>query len=96
MSKDEQPTGRTERKCWACGRPVGNTLDLTEAEVDALYEHLMDTEQNAEPYVAQHLSSILDKLPEREILTRDPPAELRAELLMDRSVDTDRDPEGSL
>lgn len=75
------------QKCWACDRPLGDTLDLTDDEVDALHEHLMETEQEAEPYIARHLSSILDKLPEHEILTRDPPAELRADLNLDRSVD---------
>lgn len=78
-------TGDTEQKCFACDRPLGAALDLTDAEVDALHEHLMETEQEAEPYITRHLSSILDKLPEHEILTRDPPAELRAELLMNRS-----------
>lgn len=81
----------TEQKCWACDRPLGATLDLTDAEIDALHEHLMETEQEADPYVTRHLSSILDQLPEQEILTRNPPAELRAELSIKRSVDPDTD-----
>lgn len=79
----------SERKCWACDRPLGATLDLTDAEVDALHEHLMRTEQEADPHIARHLSSILGQLPEHEILARDPPAELRAELLKNRSVETE-------
>lgn len=86
----EGPDGDTEgeQKCWACNRPLGDTLDLTDAEVDVLHEHLMETEQEASPYVSRHLSKILDKLPEKDILTRDPPAELRAELSLKHSVDS--------
>ena len=79
-------TDGAERKCWACDRPLGDTLDLTSEEIDALYEHLMSTEQEAEPYLQNHISSILSKLPEQDILARNPPAELRAELLKDRSL----------
>lgn len=69
-----------EQRCWACDRPLGAALDLTDDEVDALREHIMETEQEAPMHIAQHLGTILDKLPEHDILTRDPPAELRAEL----------------
>lgn len=86
----EGSTRSGEQKCWACDRPLGDTLDLTDGEIDALHEHLMRTEQSAEPYITRHLDSILDKLPENDILTRDPPAELRAQLLIDRqTTDTD-------
>ena len=81
----------SEQKCWACDRPLGDTLDLTDDEIDALHEHIMETEQEAPPHITQHLDNILDKLPEHEILTRDPPASLRAELMMDRPTEADTD-----
>lgn len=80
----DSDTDSSGQKCWACDRALGETLDLTNDEIDALYEHLMETEQEAPQHIAQHLSAILDQLPQHEILTRDPPAELRAELLMNR------------
>jgi hypothetical protein len=74
----------TESECPTCERAFGGLLDLTRAEADALYEHIMRTEQEAEPHIAKELSNVLEKLPEQDILTRNPPAQLRAELLIDR------------
>lgn len=69
-----------DRKCWACDRPYGSTLDLSDDEADALYHHLMETIQETDCWEEPHLDSILDKLPERQILTRNPPVELQTEL----------------
>lgn len=78
----------------AGGDPV--TLRLTALQADVLYEHIMETNQEADDALQFVLEDILDQLPEKEILSRPPSMETLIEIgyFDNELADADLSPDG--